>query len=397
MLRLSIGFYNILVIKKEAKSLKVELHNYHNHKILCNYDNGAVALIDEENLPYVNELIDTGKSEIGEERLKEIGFFEQSEGRKQAYIHVTHHCNMDCVGCYSRVSNRNKENDMPLEKIIKIIDELYDNGFVDLVISGGEPMLRKDLENIVHYAKSKSMNILLITNGSIDIPDSILCDIDILSISLDNIEEEYNYLGRRIDKDMILRQFEKAKANGVLYNGIITISNQNIDKLNEYYQMSIKYEFPITFSLFYSKDENAREYLVTDEKLEELAKSNFEILPGLIEGIDPLDEICCKRDCGAASRSISVDANGNLAPCHFMHDINLGNLGEDSKDAWENLKKFKEDLDNTKSECSNCEHYFLCGRGCLARSHSSGNFGFKDPYCNFYKTYYKLLQRELFE
>lgn len=374
--------------------MDVKLYNYSNLNLLCNFDNGAIAMIDEDNIDNVTEMLNTS-NEDARMALEDIGFFDLSGDNKQAYLHVTHRCNMDCSGCYSAISNRNKQQDLDLEDIKDILDRLKENGFVDLVISGGEPMLRADIGQIVDYAKSLSMNIIMITNGSIDIDPSIIEKLYMLSISIDDLSKGNNELGRKINKESILKQAEKARNLGILYSGIITITSQNIDKIDYFFEMSNKYNLPITFSLFHSNDPKDKKYILDDNQLAKLAISNYDYLKYLVEGIEGIDDMSCRKSCGAGSITISVDASGNLAPCHFLHNINLGNLLENPDLAFNNLNDFSKMISNKKTQCNSCDHQFLCGEGCLARSFASGGFEERDPYCNLYKTYYNLLKDEL--
>ena len=77
---------------------------------------------------------------------------------QSAYLHVTHHCNLNCIGCYSAVDARNARRDLTLDELRGIIDALADAGCRHLVISGGEPFLRDDLPAIVAYARERGID-----------------------------------------------------------------------------------------------------------------------------------------------------------------------------------------------------------------------------------------------
>ena len=98
---------------KDIKLVKVKDLN-----LLCNYNNGVVIYVDDENLKAVEEWINNSfrfLPENVESYLEENNFFVDLEGKiGQAYLHVTDRCNMDCVGCYSRTSLRNKRKLMKM-------------------------------------------------------------------------------------------------------------------------------------------------------------------------------------------------------------------------------------------------------------------------------------------
>ncbi|MDO5690164.1 MAG: radical SAM protein [Tissierellia bacterium] len=365
---------------------------YGDSKLLCNFENGAVVLVDDDHAEQVQVFADQTpqqrKESPTETMLAELGFFEIEENRKQAYVHVTHRCNMDCIGCYSAVSNRNTKQDLSFEQIKAIFDQLKERSYTDIVLSGGEPMIRRDIEQIVEYSHGLGFSTVMITNGSLDVSDRLLKSLDAIAISIDDLEKEENQLNRKVNKGRVLDIKRRAEKIGTSVSGIITINSTNIDNIEDYYALNQEYQLPISFSLFYSGDERSREYLIDDEKLRHFTYRSFMEFPQLLEGFSPLGEIYCRRNCGAGDKSISVSASGELAPCHMMHDRPFGNILEDEAGAWNAAAIFKENVNKEKSECSGCRHEALCGRGCLARSNAIGGTHRKDPYCTLYETYY---------
>lgn len=365
---------------------------YKDHFMLCNFENGAVVLVDEDSKTAVKEYLKVQeKSEKLNihHTLEKIGFYNEKDSRKQVYLHVTHRCNMDCVGCYSRISNRNLKKDLSLEKIIEILDELEKKEYTNIVISGGEPMLRKDIHRIIEEAKKRNMNTVMITNGSVPVSSLVYENLDALAISIDEMEKENNSLGRRVYKDRIIKIIQEASKHHTEVSGIVTLNRSNIDEFEKYHKLSGEYEIPLTYSLFYSNEKESKDFLVTDEQLIRFTDRSFYEFPYTMEGFSPIEEIFCKDNCGAGYKSISVDGEGNLSPCHMMHDIKCGNLLEDSGNAWARLEQFKENLDREKNQCENCDKYSFCGRGCIARSHAVGGTCKKDPYCKLYDTYFE--------
>lgn len=77
---------------------------------------------------------------------------------------VTQRCNLKCIYCFPDSPGR-KENDIPLEKIFKIVDELYEIGTRFITIMGGEATLRQDFGEIVDYITGKGILAELSTNG----------------------------------------------------------------------------------------------------------------------------------------------------------------------------------------------------------------------------------------
>lgn len=97
-------------------------------------------------------------------------------------LELTHRCNLDCVHCYlgpqaSRQANRSRE--MGTARIHALIDEMTGAGCLNLLITGGEPLLRADFPEIYRHAKENGLLVTLFTNGT-TVTQSIidlLCDL----------------------------------------------------------------------------------------------------------------------------------------------------------------------------------------------------------------------------
>ena len=77
-------------------------------------------------------------------------------------IEITWKCNWRCVHCYQ--DDHSLQN-LSLEDIIHLIDELYYCGTMHVIITGGEPLVRKDIFEILRYIRQKGIGITLYTNG----------------------------------------------------------------------------------------------------------------------------------------------------------------------------------------------------------------------------------------
>lgn len=371
----------------------IQLEKVKDLNLLCNYENGSVVFIDDE---YINKVIDyINDSNIShlpvdmQKYLFENGFFTTENDKFiQAYIHVTDRCNMDCIGCYSKSEMRNRIPDLSYEQIEAILNELRVYGVNRIIISGGEPMLRKDIVHILKYGKNCGFEIIMITNGSIIVSEEIFDFVDVISFSIDYLDVEYNTLQRRINKEAVLENIKRAKNHGVAITGIITINSKNISDIENYFTMSREYQIPISFSIFYSGEKECSQLIIKDDQLRYFIMKCKSGVEYLIEGFTAFDEIFCRNQCAVGKHSISVDASGNLTPCHMLGHIHLGNLLYDAEQAWNNLNAFNTSL-KISEQCTQCDYKVLCGGGCKARSILSGGLDSKDPYCEMYRSYYE--------
>ena len=77
-------------------------------------------------------------------------------------LEVTRRCNAKCPFCgYWRL----REPELSIEEIKEILDDAYDLGCSISVITGGEPLLRRDLSSILEYTKEIGLGVILLSNG----------------------------------------------------------------------------------------------------------------------------------------------------------------------------------------------------------------------------------------
>ncbi len=97
----------------------------------------------------------------------------KNEGEKRTplsgSLDLTFRCNNRCVHCYVNRpldDNGEKEKELNYADICRILDHLAQEGCLWLLITGGEPLVREDFEDIYLYAKKKGFLITLFTNGT---------------------------------------------------------------------------------------------------------------------------------------------------------------------------------------------------------------------------------------
>src|SRR5438067_9740323 len=108
-----------------------------------------------------------------------------------AHIIPTRRCNLACGYCneYDDFSPQ-----VPTDVMLKRIDLLAGLGTAIITISGGEPLLHPEIEQIVHRIRSHGMIAGMITNGYLLTPKKIVAlneaGLDHLQISIDNIQPD---------------------------------------------------------------------------------------------------------------------------------------------------------------------------------------------------------------
>lgn len=83
-------------------------------------------------------------------------------------IELTHRCPMDCQMCYlHRISQ-----ELSTDELKKVLDQLAHEGCLFLLLTGGEPFLRKDLMEVLDYATAKGFLVMLKTTGALMTPQA---------------------------------------------------------------------------------------------------------------------------------------------------------------------------------------------------------------------------------
>src|SRR5215217_2962026 len=91
---------------------------------------------------------------------------ESPKGHIPLYVQIelTWRCNWRCVHCYQ---DRHDLQILTTDQVKALIKELHDNGTMHIVITGGEPLLRKDIFEILEYIRSNDIIITLYSNGQV--------------------------------------------------------------------------------------------------------------------------------------------------------------------------------------------------------------------------------------
>ena len=91
-----------------------------------------------------------------------------SEDKKPVVVwNCTRRCNLKCVHCYSQSQNIRYEGELTTEEGKRLIDSMADFGAPVLLFSGGEPLIRKDLFELIRHATARGLRAVISTNGTL--------------------------------------------------------------------------------------------------------------------------------------------------------------------------------------------------------------------------------------
>ncbi|WP_429954867.1 radical SAM protein [Enterococcus sp. AZ192] len=386
--------------------------------MIFNFDNGVVAGIDARGATFFNEIkkgkaverdLLTEEEKVFLDFLLDNEFISYAPLKKKeqvmtAYLHLTNQCNLHCVGCYSFDDKRNSADDMNYEEICHSIKQLASAGIQNLVFSGGEPLLRNDLLDIVRYAKINCglPNIVLITNGTIYNKEKLAGlsrYVDTVSVSVDSYAEDCpSFIRDEGIFKKIIRTINYLKETGSNVNILPTVHHLNAHKLSEYVSLADKLGVTMSFSILTACFEGEmKSYLPQAEDIQKISDFMLDTDLAIEDTSIGGEQLQAENYCGAGKTMISIGTDGNVYPCHMLmyDEFCIGNIKSDTVT---NMRKLSEkaqlfsslQVDKLNGGCKECQFKYLCGGGCRARAYlKHEDILAKDPYCNLFYNYYE--------
>ncbi|MEJ2717192.1 MAG: 12,18-didecarboxysiroheme deacetylase [Deltaproteobacteria bacterium] len=149
---------------------------------------------------------------------------------------ATRRCNLKCVHCYSRSEDRNYRGELSLEEGKSLIDDLAEFGSPVILFSGGEPLVRPDILDLIRYAADRGRRAVVSTNGTL-ITESIaarLSEIGVsyVGISLDGLEAVHDaFRGVSGTFARVMRAIKHCQACGLKVGLRFTINRRNFQDI----------------------------------------------------------------------------------------------------------------------------------------------------------------------
>jgi radical SAM protein with 4Fe4S-binding SPASM domain len=181
-----------------------------------------------------------GKHESGERR-GEIVPRAASERRPIVVWNITRACNLKCVHCYNDSGTGRADDELSTKEAKGVLDDLVQFGVPSVLFSGGEPLMRPDLLELIGYAVGRGLRTVISTNGTLITTDTAKQikqqGVSYVGISLDGI-------GAINDRFRgVAGAFEKAVAGikncqnaGVRIGLRLTLTQKNVQDLERLFE-----------------------------------------------------------------------------------------------------------------------------------------------------------------
>lgn len=341
--------------------------------------------------------------------------------KKQIFLQwdSTNDCNLRCRHCYHNEEGQEKHNQekddlMSLVETKSMIDDLADTAqrwgmLPKFHISGGEPLMRKDLISILEHAQQRGVPTRLLTNGTLITREKAKIfhekGMKRLQISIDGDKEKHNFVRQRhYAFDRAMQGISNSREAGLGVTTSFTAMQSNRHHIED----AIKYSIEAGADVFGIQSyvpsrelgindpefidarglhEIYREQRDLDKKYgDKIRLLETEVLWPLMHQDDPLKKRSREDGkflggCGAGYSGISVLSNGRVYPCRRL-PIDIGHISEGIVNLVTEKKVMQDlrDLEQMKKN-TNCDYVSHC-RGCRAIAYATtGDFMAKDPMC----------------
>ncbi len=308
---------------------------------------------------------------------------------------MTSRCNLKCIHCHAFGGDASYD-ELSKEEAMALIDQIASLDIRSLVFTGGEPLLREDLFELIEYAKSLGFTVFIATNGTLITKEAakLLREFDVgVVIGLDAMNPEMHDHIRGVEGafDAVIEGIENCIAEDLYLHLNIVASRPNFDEIAriiDYGDRIGVYSYFIYRFVPFGRGEEIRDYELGREDfkalfdliLEKQRKVRAIIIPVAApeywaymlqsRGIHSRRLINFLGHffggCLAGKGMMYIKPNGDVWACPFL-PVQVGNVRKERIDRiWVNLEKLRYANAKSNSECNSCEYEKVCG-GCKTR------------------------------
>ena len=319
---------------------------------------------------------------------------------------LTRNCNLACVHCRANAACGPHEGELSTGECKKIIDDIVGFSGPTVILTGGEPLLRPDLFDIIEYGQEKALRMVIAVNGTLVDENTAgklkASGIRRVSLSIDGKDRQSHDAFRAVEGsfDSVMKAAHILAANDLPFQVNTTITELNADEIDDIYSLARSIG-AVAWHVFLLVPVGRGKGL----KGKELSAGDYERVLHHLRDIETRNELEIKVTCaphyyrivtegGGVPRSAGclagksfmfISHRGQAQPCGYL-ELNCGNVREDGvKKVWEESAIFGElrDISSYRGKCGGCRYIKICG-GCRARAfESTGDYREAEPLCSY--------------
>lgn len=319
---------------------------------------------------------------------------------------TTMRCNLRCKHCYRESSPDEKGyNELTTEEGKTLLDQMHKAGFRIIVFSGGEPLLREDIFELLEHAQSLGMTSLMGSNGTLITKEKAIKlkqgGLHCIAISFDSLDENKHneFRGSNTGFKDALEGAKNCIDAGIKLQINCTLTRDNLDEIDNIVNFASDFGAASSHMLFLVEVGRGKDLEHTSlskaeykEAINKIIEKNQHLdirvkptcapqykVESLYKGVD----FAKGRGCIAGISYCSILPNGDVHICPYA-PVKVDNVRNNSFDEiWKDNEIFNKlrNYKNYKGSCGKCRHIDLCG-GCRARAFNRyGDWLQEDPYC----------------
>ncbi|MBO6244856.1 MAG: putative heme d1 biosynthesis radical SAM protein NirJ2 [Anaerovibrio sp.] len=320
---------------------------------------------------------------------------------------VTNACNMFCDHCY-REAGCKAEEELSTEEAKTLLEQIARAGFKIMIFSGGEPLIRPDILELVSYATSLGLRSVFGTNGTLITLEMAqkLKDAGAMGmgISLDSMDKKKHNEFRKFDGawEGAVQGMRNCRAVGLPFQIHTTVMDWNNHELEAITDFAVAEGAVAHHFFFLVPTGRAKTIEAESLRAEQYEETLTRIMKKQTEVDIELKPTCApqfmriaaqmgiktrfRRGCLAGTAYCIISPRGKVQPCAYLN-MELGDVRETPFDEiWKNNEVL-----NTlrtleyKGGCGECEFKRACG-GCRARAayYHDGDYMAEEPWCLYH-------------
>ena len=322
---------------------------------------------------------------------------------------LTHRCPLHCVYCSNPLELTNRESELPTSTWIRLFTEAAKAGVIQIDFTGGEPLARPDIVELVRASRQVGLYVSLITSGlpldEAKLAALVEAGLDHFQISFQGASEETaRAVSNTTSHPQKLRVLQWLKKYRIGLTLNFVIHRQNIHELEEMLALVEEHQ-PGTVEFasvqYYGWAFANREALLpTRRQLDHcvaVLKTAEEKLKGRTRIVFVVPDYYAKfpKPCvgGWGRKMILISPDGTVLPCHaagVIPGMKFENVKEKSlKDIWEHSASFRQFRgENWMQEpCKSCDRRSQDFGGCRCQAFLlAGDPASTDPVCSLSPT-----------
>ncbi|MDT8394567.1 MAG: radical SAM protein [Bacteroidales bacterium] len=321
---------------------------------------------------------------------------------------LTAQCNLKCKHCVVN-SDSHKLKNIPLAKCKHLINQMHDAGVKQLILSGGEPLMRKDFFSIANYATRKGFKLQVATNATM-IDESVakkLANINASTqVSLDAFTPEIHdeFRNNKGSWARTIRGINLLRKENVNVITACVVTNLNIHEIPELYRLASSLRvnaFRIMPFVPYGRGNTSRDLEVDPSQMRDLTKELKSIYKDVGLELVPMEFECTLTEppeikpdplhvqrigCDGAVAYCTITADGEVLPCNYFYGVEADNVNDnDFGTIWMNsriLNYFRSlRTDDIKGFCQRCDYFNVCRGSCIAANFAHGDIFQSNCHC----------------